>query len=148
MADNPSATGINTSATVLRVDKPTTADFFGGFQNSAAFDTGQFNGNPITVTFQVYSNLNDITFRCELIANPTPNPDLGNPLPQFATLGSSDANTWVELSVTFTPNPGAETDYYNFLVIKPDDNQDDPNGTETDPPAADGIYYIDNITVQ
>ncbi|WP_435625369.1 immunoglobulin-like domain-containing protein [Flagellimonas sp.] len=148
LADNPSATGINTSATVLRVEKPTTADFFGGFQNSAAFNTGQFNGNSITVTFQVYSNLNDITFRCELIANPTPNPDLGNPLPQFATLGSSDANTWVELSVTFTPNPGAETDYYNFLVIKPDDNQDDPNGAETDPPAADGIYFIDNITVQ
>ncbi len=148
LADNPSATGINTSATVLRVDKPTTADFFGGFQNSAAFSTGQFNGNSITVTFQVYSNLNDITFRCELIANPTPNPDLGNPPPQFATLGSNDANTWVELSVTFTPNPGAETDYYNFLVIKPDDNQDDPNGSETNPPAADGTYYIDNITVQ
>nr|WP_299338401.1 immunoglobulin-like domain-containing protein [Allomuricauda sp.] len=148
LADNPSATGINTSATVLRVDKPTTADFFGGLQNSAGFDTGQFNGNPITVTFQVYSNLNDITFRCELIANPTPSPDLGNPLPQFATLGSSDANTWVELSVTFTPEPGAEADYYNFLVIKPDDNQDDPSGSETDPPAADGVYYIDNITVQ
>ncbi|MEO0900784.1 MAG: immunoglobulin-like domain-containing protein [Bacteroidota bacterium] len=143
LADNPSATGINTSATVLRVDKPTTADFFGGFQNSAGFDTGQFNGDPITVTFQVYSNLNDITFRCELIANPTPNPDLGNPLPQFATLGSNAANTWVELSVTFTPTqPGAETDYYNFFVIKPDDNQDDPNGAETDPPAADGVYYI------
>ncbi|MEM9867467.1 MAG: immunoglobulin-like domain-containing protein [Bacteroidota bacterium] len=148
LADNPSATGINTSATVLRVDKPTTADFFGGLQNSAGFDTGQFNGNPITVTFQVYSNLNDITFRCELGTNPVPDPNLGNPAPQFATLGSNVANTWVELSVTFTPNPGAETDYYNFFVIKPDDNQDDPNGSETDPPAADGIYYIDNITVQ
>ncbi|WP_422859593.1 immunoglobulin-like domain-containing protein [Flagellimonas sp. S174] len=148
LADNPSATGINTSATVLRVDKPTTADFFGGFQNSAGFDTGQFNGNSITVTFQVYSNLNDITFRCELGTNPVPVPNLGNPPPQFATLGSNDANTWVKLSVTFTPNPGAETDYYNYLVIKPDDNQDDPNGAETDPPAADGVYYIDNITVQ
>ncbi len=148
LEDNPSATGINTSATVLRVDKPTTADFFGGLQNSAGFNAGQFNGNPITVTFQVYSNLNDITFRCELAASPVPAPDLGNPPPQFATLGSNDANTWVELSVTFPPNPGAEMDYYNFLVIKPDDNQDDPNGSETDPPAADGIYYIDNITVQ
>ncbi|MEM9363743.1 MAG: PKD domain-containing protein [Bacteroidota bacterium] len=148
LEDNPSASGINTSATVLRVDKPTTADFFGGFQNSAGFDTGQFNGDPITVTFQVYSNLNDITFRCELGTSPVPNPDLGNPAPQFATLGSNAANTWVELSVTFTPNPGAETDYYNYFVIKPDDNQDDPNGSETDPPAADGIYYIDNIRVE
>ena len=138
LATNEFKEGINTSDNVLKVVKGNGATRWAGIQNTFAsnFD---LNATP-TFKMKVRSTKANVVFRFELIADPTPDPDPGNPPPTFVTI--PNANEWTEISVVFTgvPDPTA----YNRMVIKPD-NPEGSDGTNTD---SEETYYIDDMIVE
>lgn len=140
LAANPDPSGINTSASVLKVDKPTGTVSFSGFQNE--FPANAF-GDLSSSAFKlnVYSTLPNITFRFEVSLVPQTDPPTGNPAQVYVTV--PNANEWTEVTVQFINLP--DPDAYNLLVIKPDnpESRNDP-----DPVPAGGTYYFDDIRIE
>ena len=136
LAANPSKAGINTSNFVLKVVKAAGTNRWAGFQNAfpSNFDATK------TFKFKVYSSKANVVMRFEINSNPQPNGS-GNPGPQFATI--ANANTWTEVTITFTGIPGNNTGM-NQLVIKPDN----PDGTDGTVTSSEGIYYFDDIRLE
>ncbi|WP_339917821.1 PKD domain-containing protein [Yeosuana marina] len=136
LAANPSSTGINTSAYVLKVVKATGTNRWAGFQNAfpSNFDATK------TFKVKVYSSKANVVMKFEVNSSPQ-DAGSGNPGPQYATI--TDANTWTEVQVTFTGIPPSNTGL-NQLVIKPD-NPDGTDGTLTD---TDETYYFDDIRLE
>ena len=131
LADNPSPTGINTSAYVLKVDKPAGASHWEGIQNAFAAD---FNSS-LTFKVKIYSTLPNIEFQFEISNDPN-EPGVGNPTPIKKTV--TNANVWTEVEVTFT---GVPPGGHNNFVIKPNDI-----GGGTVP--ISGIYYFDDVRLE
>lgn len=128
---NPDKSGINTSAFVLQVDKPTGSDFYAGIQNPFPADLDLTK--PFTM--KIYSKKAGVVFNIGVNNSPD-KPGVGLPGPQFATVAA--ANTWTLVTVTFTGLPPGST--ANQLYIKPDNPMGDPAIT------AGSTYYIDDIT--
>ena len=119
------------SGFALRVDKNDGAVFFAGIQNN--FGSNFDLSNPShEFRMKIYSTKANVVFRFEVAQD---DPGVGNPPPQFVTI--TDANTWTDISFTFTAMP-APTSYFR-LVIKPDNDEADS------PIVGDGTYYIDDI---
>lgn len=136
LVENPDPTGINTSDSVLRVEKSAGIQRYGGVQN--AFPSN-FDGTG-TFKFLVYSPVANITMRFEINSDPQDNSS-GNPGPQFATI--TDANTWTEVTINFTGIPPNNTGV-NQLVIKPNN----PEGTDLEFITSPETYYFDNIRLE
>ncbi len=137
LADNPNPSGINNSASVLRVVRASGINRWGGVQNS--FPPGTIDITTNTFKVKVYSSIPNVTYRFELALDPQPNPVVGNPAPQFRQVNGG-ANQWVELEFTFTNLPATPTTY-NQLVIKPDN----PEGTDPQVISQEQIFYFDDI---
>ena len=131
LAANPSSTGINTSAYVLKVDKPVGANHWEGVQN--AFPT-DFNSS-LTFKVKIYTTKANVTYRFEISNDPNDNA-VGNPA--GITKVVANANEWTEVEVTFT---GVPPGGHNNFVIKPDDSG---SGTVT----AGAIHYFDDIRLE
>lgn len=136
LSANPSQTGINTSDFVLRVDKPTGSEFFGGIQN--VFPSNFDLTTTDTFKVKVYSTKANVVFRFELLANPNDG-SIGNPAAVFATI--PNANEWTEVEFTFINLPASPTSY-SQLVIKPDNDEIDSAITEG------GTYYLDDLILE
>ncbi|MBS9462245.1 carbohydrate binding domain-containing protein [Flagellimonas sp. 389] len=139
LAANPSATGLNTSANVLRINKAIGTSRFAGVQN--AFPNVDVIGDLASTTLKVlvYSDRANVSYRFGVNNNPNA-PGIG--LPGEVTVVAAAANEWVELEVVFTgipPNFEA-----NQLVIKPDNPVSIGDGELT---TEDGVFYIDNIRI-
>ncbi len=128
---NPNPSGINTSANVLRIDKPTGSEFFAGVQNNFASNFDLSNPSH-QFKMKIYSTKANATFRFEVAQD---DPGVGNPPGAFVTV--ANANVWTEVTFTFTAIP-APTSYFR-LVIKPDNDMSDS------PITNGGTYYIDDI---
>ncbi|MEM9075467.1 MAG: PKD domain-containing protein [Bacteroidota bacterium] len=140
LAANPSATGLNTSANVLRINKAIGTSRFAGVQN--AFPNADVIGDLASTTLKVlvYSDRANVSYRFGVNNNPNL-PGVG--LPGEVTVVAAAANEWVELEVTFTGIPANFE--ANQLVIKPDN----PTGiNDTDLTTEDGVFYIDNIRIE
>lgn len=139
---NPDQSGINTSTRVLEVNKPDSADWFGGF----GFETPGLplidlaNGTEFTMKVWAPFAGQSIRFQIQngLNAEPTYNRDVV----------INTANTWVEVTFDFSTQPGLTgTEQYPILVIQPNY---DP-GCEGNPSCTTvgtgngGIWYIDDI---
>ncbi|MEO1096473.1 MAG: immunoglobulin-like domain-containing protein [Bacteroidota bacterium] len=137
---NPDASGINTSNSVLKVDKPTGTISFSGVQNQ--FEANAF-GDLTSRAFKVkiYSSLPNITFRFEAALVPQTDPATGNPAPVLVTV--PNANEWTEVTVQFINLPAPTV--YNLLVIKPDNPG---SRSDIDPVPTGGIYYFDDIRIE
>ncbi|MBT8245047.1 MAG: hypothetical protein HKP48_02125 [Winogradskyella sp.] len=134
--DNPDPSGINTSASVLKVERFSGTQRFAGVQN--AFPNN-FNATG-TFKFKVYSPVANVVMRFEINSSPQ-DPNSGNPGPQFATI--TNANTWTEVEIVFTGIPPSNTGV-NQLVIKPNN----PDGTDLDVLSANEVFYFDNIRLE
>ena len=134
--DNPAKEGINTSDYVLKVVKAAGSNRWAGFQNPFPSD---FDATK-TFKFKIYSTVANVVMRFEVNSDPQDNGS-GNPGPQFATI--ANANTWTEVEITITGIPGNNTGL-NQLVIKPDN----PDGTDGETTAVEGIYYFDDIRLE
>lgn len=139
LAANPSATGLNTSANVLRINKAIGTSRFAGVQN--AFPNVDVIGDLASTTLKVlvYSDRANVSYRFGVNNNPNA-PGIG--LPGEVTVVAAAADEWVELEVVFTgipPNFEA-----NQLVIKPDNPVSIGDGELT---TEDGVFYIDNIRI-
>ncbi|WP_299219081.1 PKD domain-containing protein [uncultured Aquimarina sp.] len=132
---NPFQTGINTSAFVLKVDKPTGSEFFAGVQNT--FDNFDLT-TTMTFKVKVYSTKANVVMRFELAVLPNDG-SIGNPAPVFVTIANADE--WTEVEFTFINLPASPTTY-NHLVIKPDNDQVDSAIT------SGGTYYFDDIRLE
>ncbi|MEM7485520.1 MAG: PKD domain-containing protein [Bacteroidota bacterium] len=140
LAANPSATGLNTSANVLRINKAISTSRFAGVQN--AFPNVDVIGDLASTTLKVlvYSDRANVSYRFGVNNNPNA-PGIG--LPGEVTVVAAAANEWVELEVVFTgipPNFEA-----NQLVIKPDNPVSIGDGELT---TEDGVFFIDNIRIE
>lgn len=139
---NPDQSGINTSTRVLEINKPDSADWFGGF----GFETPGLplidlaNGTEFTMKVWAPFASQSIRFQIQngLNAEPTYNRDVV----------INTANTWVEVTFDFSTQPGLTgTEQYPILVIQPNY---DP-GCEGNPSCTTvgtgngGIWYIDDI---
>ena len=134
---NPSVSGINTSANVLKVVKAAGVNRWGGLQNS--FPAGTIDITTNTFKIKVYSSVADVTYRFELALDPQTDPVTGNPAPVFRQV-SGGANEWVELEFTFENLPATPTTY-NQLVIKPDN----PDGSDGEVTSEERVYYFDDL---
>ena len=135
LSGNPDNTGINTSASVLKVVKASGTNKWAGVQNAFPdnFDATK------TLKLKVYSTKANVVIKFEANSNPQPGGS-GNPGPQYATI--TDSNTWTEVEITFTGIPDTNTGL-NQLVIKPD-NADGTDGEITD---SEETYYFDDLTL-
>ncbi len=130
---NPDKSGINTSDYVLKVEKNAGAEFFAGIQNNFASNFPDLTNR--TFKIKIYSSKPNTTFRFEVAQD---DPNVGNPPGAFATV--SEANTWTEVTFSFTAMP-APSSYFR-LVIKPDNDQADSAITSS------GTYYFDDIVLE
>ncbi|MEM9297966.1 MAG: hypothetical protein AAGA64_06200, partial [Bacteroidota bacterium] len=134
---NPSQSGINTSANVLKVVRASGINRWGGIQNS--FPAGVIDITTQVFKIKVYSSVADITYRFELALDPQTDPPTGNPAPVFRQVAGS-ANTWTEIEFTFTGLPATPTTY-NQLVIKPDN----PDGSDGETTTEERVFYFDDL---
>ncbi|MCB0382620.1 MAG: T9SS type A sorting domain-containing protein [Psychroserpens sp.] len=140
---NPDPTG-NTSARVLEVNKPDTADWFGGF----GFETPGLplinlaNGTEFTMDVWAPIAGQSIRFQIQngLSGEPTYSRDVVVPT----------AGSWVNLTFDFSVSQPGEsingTEQYAVLVIQPNYDPGCEGGSCTTVGAGNGgIWYIDNI---
>ncbi|MEY8849218.1 T9SS type A sorting domain-containing protein [Psychroserpens sp. XS_ASV72] len=138
---NPDTNG-NASARVLEVNKPDSADWFGGFgfetPGSALIDLA--NGTEFTM--QVWAPVagQSIRFQIQigLSGEPTYNRDVV----------IANAGVWTDVTFDFTDQPGLTgSEQYSVLVIQPNyDPACEGNPACTTVGAGNGgIWYIDNI---
>lgn len=137
LADNPNPSGINNSATVLKVVRAAGINRWGGVQNS--FPSGTIDITTKTFKVKVYSSIPNATYRFEMALDPQPNPVVGNPAPVFRQVNGG-ANQWVELEFTFINLPATPTTY-NQIVFKPDN----PEGTDPQTISQEQIFYFDDL---
>ncbi|TXD81963.1 T9SS type A sorting domain-containing protein [Subsaximicrobium wynnwilliamsii] len=135
--ENPDPTGINTSARVLQVDKPSGADAGGGFGFEAPSFTGIDLANGTVFTLKIWSTKANLQLRFQM--------QTGAPTYQRDVI-VADAGVWTEVTFNFTGQTGLTgTEQYSVLVIQPD--LDPPCGGNPCPPIeVSGTYYIDDIT--
>ncbi len=131
LAANPSQSGINTSAYVLKVDKPAGASHWEGVQNAFAADFD----SSLTFKVKIYTTKANVTYQFEISNDPN-EPGVGNPTP--ITKVVANANTWTEVEVTF---PNVPSGGHNNFVIKPDDNG---SGTVS----VGAIHYFDDVRLE
>ncbi len=139
---NPSASGINTSANVLKVVRASGINRWGGVQN--AFPVGTIDITTKVFKLKVYSSIPDVTYRLELSLSDDEQTDpvTGNPAPVFRQV-TGGANTWTEIEFTFINLPASPTTY-NQLVIKPDN----PDGTDGETISAEQVFYFDDLILE
>ncbi|WP_426432357.1 T9SS type A sorting domain-containing protein [Winogradskyella sp. HB-48] len=138
---NPDQSGINTSTRVLEVNKPDSADWFGGFgfetPGSALINLA--NGTEFTMKVWAPIAGQSIRFQIQngLNGEPTYNRDVV----------ISTAMTWVEVTFDFSTQPGLTgTEQYPVLVIQPNyDPACEGGGCSTVGAGNGGVWYIDDI---
>lgn len=131
LVENPSSSGINTSAYVLKVDKPVGANHWEGVQNGFPTDFD----SSLTFKVKIYTTKANSRFVFEISNDPNDN-GVGNPagIPMVV----ANANVWTEVEVTF---PNVPAGGHNNFVIKPDD---DGSGTVS----VGAIHYFDDIRLE
>ncbi len=135
---NPDASGINTSANVLRMTRGVGAAWYSGVVFTETLASPVIDlANGTVFKIKVYSPNAGVNFRFQLEGG---DPDEAT-TPTFnidQTVGS--ANTWVELTFDFTGIADASSRYTRFAIFP------DYDASNQDPVAVEASYYIDDIT--
>ncbi|WP_243470881.1 T9SS type A sorting domain-containing protein [Winogradskyella sp. MH6] len=140
---NPDQSGLNVSTRVLEINKPDSADWFGGigFETPGLPLVDLANGTEFTMKVWAPTAGQSIRFQIQngLSGEPTYNRDVV----------INSAMTWVEVSFDFTSQPGLTgTEQYPIIVIQPNY---DPACEGASPACTTvgtgngGIWYIDDI---
>ena len=134
-ADNPDATGINTSSKVYQFNKIVGSAWYSGMFNLFTEDISATGGTTFKV--KVWSPKANANFRFQLEKEGNQGPIVTYNVDQTVV----EADTWVEVVFDFSSTALDLSDGYDKIVIFPD--YDESNQTNV---ATEAIYYIDDIT--
>ena len=136
-ADNPDASGINTSSKVYQFNKIVGSAWYSGMFNIFNQNISATGGKTFKV--KVWSPNANVNFRFQLEKEG----NQGAVVTYNKDVMLMEANTWVELTFDFSTTAINLADGYDKIVIFPDYDESDQSAV-----AVEAIYYIDDIVQQ